>query len=253
MKALILAAGRGKRLNDVTRGQNKCMLHLLGKPLVQYSMDCAAKADVDEIVMVVGYRAHDVMFHFGDNFGGLHVRYVFQEQPRGLVNAMECARPAVGDSDFILFLGDEVLKQPRHAQMAKDFYAQGLFAVCGMMHEPDREQIRKTYAILQDDRTNRVHRLIEKPRNPQNNMRGTGNCIFRAEIFDYIDATPVSPARGEKELTDLIQCAVDDGRDVRTMQVASHYINLNTPDDIQKAEQEYLAPVEWVHTPTPVL
>jgi dTDP-glucose pyrophosphorylase len=253
MKALILAAGRGKRLNDVTRGQNKCMLHLLSKPIVQYSMENAVRAGVEQIVMVVGYRAHDVMFHFGDLFDGVHIRYVFQEQPRGLVHAMECARPAIDGSDFMLFLGDEVLKNPRHHDMARAFYADDLFAICGVIHEPDREQIRKTYAILQDDRSRRVHRLIEKPRNPQNTMRGTGNCIFRGAIYDYVDATPVNPTRNEKELTDLIQCAVDDGRDVRTMDCAGQYINLNTPDDIEKAEQVYLAPVEWVHTPTPVL
>ena len=61
MKALVLAAGRGSRLGDGTAAMNKCMLRLGGKPLVQYSLENAVRAGISEIVVVVGYRAQDII------------------------------------------------------------------------------------------------------------------------------------------------------------------------------------------------
>jgi dTDP-glucose pyrophosphorylase len=66
---------------------------------------------------------------------------------------------------------------------------------------------------------------------------GTGNCIFRADIYGYIDRTPTNVERGEKELPDLIQCAVDEGKIVKYMNIGDTYININTPDDICIAEK----------------
>ena len=68
---------------------------------------------------------------------------------------------------------------------------------------------------------------------------GTGNCIFKNEIFDYIEYTPISYVRKEKELPDLIQCAVDDGNPVKLFFIGSKYFNINTADDIVIAEKTF--------------
>ena len=100
----------------------------------------------------------------------------------------------------------------------------------------NRRLIRKTYAIIQDaDR--RIFRLIEKPRTPINEYMGTGACIFNREIFDYIENTPVNHERGEKELPDLIQYAIDSGRDVRSFNICDRYANINMMEDIRLAEE----------------
>jgi len=239
MKALVLAAGRGSRLRERTGDANKCMLRMFDKPLVQYSLENAVRAGVSEIVMVVGHRAEDVINGFGIDFEGTRVQYVIQDEPRGLVHAIETAAPAIGREDFMLLLADEILWRPHHAEMVKVFDEKGLFGVCGVVREAAREEIRKTYALIQDDETQRIHRLIEKPRKPQNDIRGTGNCIFRHRIFDYVDLTPINQSRGEKELPDLVQCAIDDGEDVRSFDIGDGYVNVNTPDDIAIAEREY--------------
>jgi NDP-sugar pyrophosphorylase family protein len=238
VKALVLAAGRGSRLGVETAETNKCMLRMLGKPLVQYSLENAAQAGVSEIVVVVGYRAEDVINEFGINYKGVRVQYVIQENPKGLVHAIESAQQAIDGSDFMLMLADEVLWQPHHKAMLDEFESGNLFACCGVVDEPAQDEIRKTYALIQDEKTKRIYRLIEKPRNPPNNIRGTGNCIFRSEIFDYVPLTPINQSRREKELPDLIQCAIDDGEDVRSFDIGDGYVNINTPDDIKIAERE---------------
>ena len=237
MKALVLAAGRGRRLGLSGEEGNKCMLPVFGKPLVQYSMENAARAGVKEIVVVVGYRAEETINRFGIEFEGVRVRYVIQDEPKGLVHAMEVSQTAIGNHDFMMFLADEILHEPRHEEMVRRFESEGVFVMCGTVEENNAEEIRKTYAVIQDNATQRIYRLIEKPRRPPNTIRGTGNCIFRAGIFEYLDLTPIHPNRKEKELPDLIQCAVDDGRLVKSFDIGDTYININTPDDIAIAEQ----------------
>jgi len=246
MKALILAGGRGNRLNSYSNGHNKCMLRLFGKPLVQYSLENAVRAGVSEIVLVVGYQTEEIINEFGNRFQDTRIRYVIQHDPRGVVDAIERCRAAVGNSDFMLFLADEILRNPRHIDMIERFYSEDLFVICGVVNEPDINEIRKTYAVIQDEKERRIYRLIEKPRNPHNHIRGTGNCIFRPAIFDYIGLTPINQSRGEKELPDLIQCAVDDGHLVKSFEIGNDYININTPDDIDRVEKTYEGKLEWV-------
>jgi len=239
MKALILAAGRGSRLEEHSREQTKCMLRMFGKPLIQYSLENAVRAGVSEIIVIVGYRAEQIINHFGIDFEGVRVQYVLQDEPRGLVHAIECSQAAMGGEDFMLFLADEILWSPKHAEMVHEFEADKLTVICGVVHEPEPEEIRKTYAVIEDDRDQRIYRLIEKPRRPPNDIRGTGNCIFRSEIFDYIPLTPINQNRKEKELPDLIQCAIDDGHPVKSFDIGDGYVNINTPEDIAIAEKTH--------------
>ena len=245
MYALILAGGRGKRLEPHTDDANKSMLRLQGKPLIQYSLESALKAGAEKIVVVVGYRAEDIINCFGNSFHGTPVRYVIQYERNGLVHAIECARDAMDGADFTLFLADEVLSHTRHDEMLREFYSQDLFAICGVVKANDRTHIRKTYGLLADEASRRIYRLIEKPRVPVNGVMGTGNCVLRGEIFEYIERTPLNVERGEKELPDLIQCAVDEGLLVKYFDIGDGYVNVNTPDDIHIAEQVYEAKLEW--------
>ena len=239
MKALVLAGGRGKRLDHWTENTNKCMMLLLNKPLVQYSLENAVAAGVNSIVIVVGYQGVDIINRFGTKFGDTDIQYVIQPDPKGVVHAIECAREAIGASDFMLFLADEILNSSCHEEMARRFREENLFGVCGVVYVKDRSQISKTYTLIGDERTEHIHRLIEKPRVAINNIMGTGNCLLRAGIFDYIERTPINVERGEREVPDLIQCAIDEGQPVKYFNIGEGYININTADDITTAEERY--------------
>jgi dTDP-glucose pyrophosphorylase len=195
-----------------------------------------AALDISEIVIVVGYKAEDIINHFGIAFGSKRIRYVIQSEQKGLVHALECARTALNGEDFFLMLGDEVMQNPRRGEMIDFFRADGgLFGVCGILKVNDLDQIRRTYALVQNDQ-HQIFRLIEKPRKPINEWQGTGHCIFRNRILEYIALTPMHHERGEKELPDLIQCCIDDGKVVRAFEVCDQYCNINSRDDLLKAE-----------------
>lgn len=236
MKALILAGGRGSRLNELSEDVNKCMIGIGGRPVIEYGLNSAVSTDVDEIIIVVGYGAETIINAYGNNYKGKKLSYVIQWEQHGLVHAIECASEAVGSDDFMLFLGDEIMVNPRHSSMLKEFQKGNAFAICGILNVDDRELIKRTYSIAQDDNSV-IHRLIEKPKNPLNNLMGTGDCVFKNNIFDYIEDTPIHHERREKELPDLIQCAIDDGKLVKSYLVCDYYANINSHDDISYVEK----------------
>lgn len=235
MKALVLAGGRGKRLDHISEKMNKCMIPILGRPVLELNLQNAVAAGVEEIILVVGYRAEEIINHFGIAFQGKRIRYVIQWEQLGVVHAVECAREAIGASDFFLFLGDEVLWRPHHADMVAEFRKGDVFALCGVLNVKDRDLIRRTYTLIQNE-GQVIHRLVEKPRNPLNDIMGTGGCIFRNEALKYIDFTPIHQERREKELPDLIQCAIDDGKLVKSFRICDKYVNINSFEDLSAAE-----------------
>ena len=232
MKALILAGGRGKRMEQHSAERNKCMLDYGGKPLIQHSLDHCVRIQPEEIVIVVGYLAEQIINHYGNSYEGLRIRYAIQSERRGLVHAIETAAPFLGAADFMLFLADEVLLEPNHLAMIAEFERGGIFALCGMTVPQSPEEVRKTYAVL-EDQNGRILRLVEKPRRPLNRYQGTGNILLSNRVLEYIALTPINQQRNEKELPDLIQCAVDDGHIVKSFPVGGRYVNVNLPVDIE--------------------
>ncbi len=185
MKALILAAGRGKRMGELCEKRNKCLIEIVGRPLIEYSLDCASRIDFSEILIVVGYQAEEIINTFGNHYRGRPIKYIFQEEQRGLVHAIECAKEAMGKDDFMLMLGDELMISPKHHEMINRYYNEGLFSLCGVSLVEDKNLVKKTYAVIQGE-NDKIVQLIEKPKNPINNLMGTGNCIFKNEILFYI-------------------------------------------------------------------
>lgn len=236
MKALILAAGRGKRMGQLAQVKNKCMLKVNGRPLIASSLDCASQMDVSEIIIVVGYQAEDIKEYCGREYNGKPIKYVLQPEQRGLVHAIESAREAIGEDDFFLFLGDELMINPNHSEMLKKFQEEKLFTVCGMIKVDNPSLISRTYGIREEGGL--ISELIEKPDMGDiekglvsKDVMGTGNCVFQNAIFSYIDKVPVNPKRGEKELPDLIKAAVGDGKKVKSSVVCDMYFNVNLRQD----------------------
>jgi dTDP-glucose pyrophosphorylase len=241
MKALILAGGRGKRLGELTQSKNKCILEIHGRPLVTYSLDCASQMDASEIVIVVGYQADELMKIVGNEYKGKPVRYVFQKEQKGLVHAIECAKDSIGKENFFLFLGDELMVNPKHKEMACFIQQEKPFVSCGMIKVQDPNLISKTYAIKEENGS--IVDLIEKPDagvlksgTVRADLMGTGNCFFNNEIFSYIPRTPINPKRGERELPDLIKAAVLDHQKVKSYLICDEYYNVNVKEEIRDAE-----------------
>lgn len=226
MKAVILAGGRGERLGATG---NKCMTYYKGFPLLYHNLyNAVTKAKVDEIILLVGFKPEMVINYFGNRFRNTKITYAFQPEPLGIVDAINCCCEYIKKDDFLLMLGDEIILNPNHKSMINYYHSKKeCFGLCGVVKTDNLHNISKTYNFIDDNR--KIIRLIEKPKHIFNNLMGTGNCVFNNSILDYIDITPVNTRRGrqERELVDLIQCAVDDGQIIEWFLIGDKYENVN--------------------------
>lgn len=234
MKALVLAAGKGTRIRALSHDRCKGMLTVLGKPLVEHSLDHAVGGGVDGIVVVINADAEAIRDRYGSSYRGIPMRYARQDDPRGLVEAIAIGAPLLGGDDFMLFLSDEILIGADHVGMVRRFHERRLSVVCGVMEGASPAMIRKNYDVIADpDR--RIRHLVEKPTTPRGNLLGLGNCVFRHDVLGFLSKVPINPCRQQKDLIGLIQCAVDAGEPVEHYRLCEGYTNVNTPEDFESA------------------
>lgn len=106
MQAVILAAGKGTRMKELTQSVPKPMLRVHGKTLIEHKLD-ALPDDVDEVILIVGYQADVIREYFKDAFGGRRIRYVVQEELNGTAGALWLAKPYLSER-FIVMMGDDI-------------------------------------------------------------------------------------------------------------------------------------------------
>ena len=145
----MLAAGRGARLHPLTESHNKCVWPIAGRPTIAYSLDRAVAIGADRIVVVVGYRAGDVIEAVGCCHGPLRVRYVYQPECLGVVHAIAAARQSLDSEAIFLSPGDEILIEPRLAAMREAFESDPTaLGVCGVVGASEPDRVRRTGSCL---------------------------------------------------------------------------------------------------------
>ncbi len=233
VKGLILAAGRGSRLNSVTKGDNKCLLQVGGKPVIRYTAEhICSLPEITECVVVVGYKAKDVIRCLGHEVNGTSIVYCLQEEQKGLIHAMESAAGVLDGEDFMMILGDEFIVENHYQEAVRRFQSSDCDAMIGIYDSPEIDFVRKTYTFRIDE-NNYVYDFVEKPQNPFNHLMGTGNVIFRGFTASILEQVPVNKTRGERELVDLFYLLQQGGGKILSFTVGENYINLNTKHDVE--------------------
>ncbi len=218
MKAVILAAGKGTRMKDLTSELPKPMLRVEGRPILEHILGGLIGAGIRDVCIVTGWRAEAIEGYFGD--GGrwdCQIRYVRQVVQDGTGRAAQPAREFVGTDDFLLTYGDILVHPGTYQQMLARF-REAPFD--GLLTVTAGEDVTKG-AINFFDPTFCLTRLIEKPSLAQvEELRrdgwlkpgdpawyNAGIYIFRPLVFEYTARLEKSP-RGEYELTDAISAMV---------------------------------------------
>jgi len=232
MKAVILAAGESKRLGrlDVP---TKCLLEVGGRPLIDHNLERACEVTDGEIIIVIDGGGYAIAAHCSSMYKGRRITYIMQPERNGIVSALGCCKKPLEGEDFFMMLGDEVIVGSRHREMLRKFQKEKLFGLVGYILEYDKTRISETYSLTLD-RGIYIERLEEKPEKPPNNLMGTGHCIFKNKILELIPQVPVS-VRGERELVDLIQTAVNLGHPIKAFNIGANYYNINSSEDLEEA------------------
>ncbi|HET9691025.1 MAG TPA: glucose-1-phosphate thymidylyltransferase [Acidimicrobiales bacterium] len=225
MKALILAGGAGTRLRPITHTRAKQLVPVAGKPILFYVLESIASAGIEQVGVIVGDTADEVRAAVGDGSAwGIEVTYLAQDAPLGLAHCVLIAREFLGDDDFVMYLGDNMLRQSlrgfvdsferaRAAALAPTLDAGGEVTAPAaqilLAHVPDPQR----FGVAELDATGRVVRLVEKPADPPSDLALVGVYLFDRRIHDAVAAIEPSP-RGELEITDAIQWLIDEGHGV---------------------------------------
>jgi glucose-1-phosphate thymidylyltransferase len=224
MKGLILAGGAGTRLRPITHTSAKQLVPIANKPIICYGIEHMAAAGIKRIGIIVSEPgAREIMGSLGDgSHFGVSITYIHQEAPLGLAHCVLIAREFLGDDDFVMYLGDNMLQQDlrtfvdafeaaRHAppELGGDERPPPVAQIL-LAHVDDPRQ----FGVAQLDARGEIVQLVEKPADPPSDLALVGVYIFDRTIHDAVRAIRPS-GRGELEITDAIQWLLDQGWRVR--------------------------------------
>jgi len=232
MVGVILAAGKGARMYPFSERSPKPILPILNRPLLAHQIEVMRDCGISEVHIVVGHLGYQVAGAFGDGSQyGVKIHFVEQESTLGLAHAVGALESRV-QVPFLLMLGDIYfhLKAPLRP-LCDQVLSGEVNANLVSMYEPDPEMVRRNFVIQADER-GRVHKVIEKPRYVDSQLKGCGLYVFDPHIFDAIRRTPRTAMRDEYEITDSIQILINDGYVTHHHPIAERDLNLTKPADL---------------------
>ena len=238
MRGLILSGGRGTRLRPITFTSAKQLVPVANKPILFYGIEALAASGIVEIGIVVGETHQEIRDAVGDGGRwGVRVTYIPQAAPLGLAHAVLTAADFLGDQPFVMYLGDNLIREPLAPLVARFRderpNAQILLAKVGNPQEFG-------VAELQDGR---VVRLVEKPKVPPSDLALVGIYMFDHHVFAAARAL-VPSARGELEITDAIQGLIDGRRSVRPHVIQGWWKDTGKLEDMLEANRIILDTLE---------
>ena len=238
MKAIILCAGKGTRLRPLTFSNAKHLIPVANKPVLIYGIEAIVEAGVREIGIIVGESREAIREAVGDgSTWGARVTYIEQRDPRGLAHAVWVARDFLGDEPFIMYLGDNLLKEGLR-EFAETFRRNRPHALILLYKVPNPEQFG--IAVLHDGK---IARVVEKPRPAPTNLAIVGAYIFDRNVFDSI--ARIRPSRrNELEITDAIQDLIERGLTVEPHIVRGWWKDTGKPEDILEANRFILEDIQ---------
>jgi glucose-1-phosphate thymidylyltransferase len=244
MKALILAGGAGTRLRPITHTSAKQLVPVANKPILFYGIEAMVSAGITEIGVIVGDTRDEMMAALGDGSQwGAQITFIPQDAPLGLAHCVLIAADFLGDDDFVMYLGDNLLEQDLGAFVRA-------FEAARATDEPPAAQILlkrvpdpHRFGIAELDDAGHVVRLVEKPADPPTDLALVGVYLFDRTINDAVRAIAPSP-RGELEITDAIQWLVDQGLRVRQEELTGWWIDTGKLTPLLEANRLLLEKID---------
>ncbi|OEU85645.1 glucose-1-phosphate thymidylyltransferase [Streptomyces abyssalis] len=235
MKALVLSGGSGTRLRPFSYSMPKQLIPIANKPVLEHVLEGVRDLGVTDIGVIVGDGGQQIAEVIGDGSDtGVPITYIPQEEPLGLAHCVTLARSFLGDDDFVMYLGDNLLPEGV-TTVAEDFAE----------HRPEAQIVvhkvtdPRAFGVAELDAEGRVERLVEKPREPRSDLALVGVYFFTPAIHEAVAAIEPS-ARGELEITDALQWLVANGHDVRASEYDGYWKDAGRVEDALACNRQLL-------------
>jgi bifunctional UDP-N-acetylglucosamine pyrophosphorylase/glucosamine-1-phosphate N-acetyltransferase len=221
MQAVILAAGRGTRMQQLTRDIPKPMLPIGGRPLLAHKIEMLPSF-IDHVIIVIGHLGHLVIDHFGSSYDSRSITYVYQHALDGTGKAIHCAEDVLGDT-FLVLMGDDLYSTDDLISLARHEHA--LLAY----EHPDARQ----FGLVAIDEHFNLMNVFEKPKRLRRGLINTGAYALSRRFFDY---DPVKISEDEYGLPQTLAAMAKD-IPVKVIR-ASMWHPMTSPADAFHAEKE---------------
>ncbi|MFC3956968.1 UTP--glucose-1-phosphate uridylyltransferase AglF [Halovivax cerinus] len=232
MQAVVLAAGKGIRLEPLTEDTPKALVEVDGTPLVEDVFDNLIEIGATELIVVVGHLKEQIIERYDDEYRGVPITYAHQREQAGLAHAILQAEPHI-DDDFMLMLGDNIFRGNLGdvVNRQQEDRADAAFLV----EEVPWEEASR-YGVLDTNEYGEVVEVMEKPDDPPSNLVMTGFYTFTPAIFHACHLVQPSD-RGEFELPDAIDLLIQSGRTIDAIRMDGWRVDVGYPEDRDRAEE----------------
>jgi len=238
MKALITAGGHGTRLRPITHTQNKHLIPIANKLMLQYALEYLKDAGISEAGIIIneGDVSIEKAFGSGENLG-LCLTYIPQSAPKGLAHVVKIAEPFIGSDPFIFYLGDNILVGGVSGFIREfDKQNSNCHLVLSKVPDPNRFGVAEIEG-------KRIVSIEEKPAKPKSDFAVTGIYVYDSHIFEAVNAIKPSD-RGELEISDAHQYLLEKGYSVSYSEITGWWKDTGKPEDLLEANRLVLDSIQ---------
>ena len=238
MKSIILCAGKGTRLRPLTHTSAKHLIPIANKSGLLYAIEAIKDCEIKDIGIVVGETGMDIQEEMGNGSKyGVDISYIEQKEALGLAHAVKVSRDFLGEDDFLMYLGDNLLKNGIDIYRKK--FEEENYNAFILLTEVDNP---RAFGVA-EVKNGQVVKVVEKPKVPVSNLALIGVYFFDNNVHKAIDNIKPS-GRGELEITDAIQWLIDNGYKVGAEVVKGWWKDTGKPADILEANRLILEDIE---------
>ena len=240
MKALITAGGRGTRLRPLTHTQNKHLIPVANKPILQYALEAVREAGITSVGIVVGVdNGQEVVDWFGDGSSQeLQITYIWQEAPLGLAHVVKISQEFIGNDPFVFYLGDNIVVGGIN-RFVQEFTDRTVdcYLTLARVRDPER------FGVPEFGRDGSIVSVVEKPRVPKSPFAVSGIYIYGSAIFEAVNSIEPSQ-RGELEISDAHDWLLKHGYKVGHGEITGWWKDTGLPGDLLEANRLVLSNVQ---------